>query len=96
MISWQHSTSELTPQMWGVVAATTARTVLYRTLHLLYFAVVSRRAWIVDFLNWKNEILPSSALCFMLNTIINIGRSIPFYYFAPNLVPGIVSSLRPY
>lgn len=41
----------------------------------------------MDFLNWKNEILQNNRTHFMLNTIINIGRSIPFIILLLILLP---------
>lgn len=76
---------QLTPQMWGVVA-TAYETVYISFASTLLAVLVGVPVGIWTF-NWKNEILQNNRTHFVLNTIINIGRSIPFIILLLILLP---------
>lgn len=77
---------QLTPQMWGVVATATYETVYISFASTLLAVLVGVPVGIWTF-NWKNEILQNNRTHFVLNTIINIGRSIPFIILLLILLP---------
>ncbi|SPX40524.1 DL-methionine transporter subunit [Haemophilus influenzae] len=53
MIFWQHSASQLTPQMWGVVATATYETIYISFASTLLAVLVGVPVGCMDFLNWK-------------------------------------------
>lgn len=78
---------QLTPQMWGVVATATYETVYISFASTLLAVVVGVPVGVWTFLTGKNEILQNNRTHFVLNTIINIGRSIPFIILLLILLP---------
>lgn len=72
--------------MWGVVATATYETVYISFASTLLAVLVGVPVGIWTF-NWKNEILQNNRTHFVLNTIINIGRSIPFIILLLILLP---------
>lgn len=78
---------QLTPQMWGVVATATYETVYISFASTLLAVVVGVPVGVWTFLTGKNGILQNNRTHFVLNTIINIGRSIPFIILLLILLP---------
>lgn len=78
---------QLTPQMWGVVATSTYETVYISFVSTFLAMVVGIPLGVITFLTGKGEILENRRCNFILNTIINIGRSIPFIILLLILLP---------
>jgi len=78
---------QLTPQMWGVVATATYETIYISFASTLLAVVVGVPVGVWTFLTGKNEILQNNRTHFVLNAIINIGRSIPFIILLLILLP---------
>ena len=84
---WATFSQQLTPQMWGVVATATYETIYISFASTLLAVVVGVPVGVWTFLTGKNEILQNNRTHFVLNTIINIGRSIPFIILLLILLP---------
>ena len=78
---------QLTPQVWGVVATSTYETVYISFVSTFLAMVVGIPLGVITFLTGKGEILENRRCNFILNTIINIGRSIPFIILLLILLP---------
>lgn len=78
---------QLTPQVWGVVATSTYETVYISFVSTFLAMVVGIPLGVITFLTGKEEILENRRCNFILNTIINIGRSIPFIILLLILLP---------
>ncbi|EGV06026.1 ABC transporter, permease protein [Haemophilus pittmaniae HK 85] len=78
---------QLTPQVWGVVAISTYETVYISFVSTFLAMVVGIPLGVITFLTGKGEILENRRCNFILNTIINIGRSIPFIILLLILLP---------
>ena len=84
---WATFSQQLTPQMWSVVATATYETVYISFASTLLAVIVGLPVGVWTFLTGKNEILQNNRTHFVLNTIINIGRSIPFIILLLILLP---------
>ena len=78
---------QLTPQVWGVVATSTYETVYISFVSTFLAMVVGIPLGVITFLTGKGEILENRRCNFILNTIITIGRSIPFIILLLILLP---------
>ena len=78
---------QLTPAMWNVVAVASWETIYISFLSTFLAVVVGVPLGVLTFLTNKGEILQNSRTNFVLNTIINIGRSIPFIILLLILLP---------
>ena len=78
---------QLTPQVWGVVAISTYETVYISFVSTFLAMVVGIPLGVITFLTGKGEILENRRCNFILNTIINIGRSIQFIILLLILLP---------
>ena len=78
---------QLTPQVWRVVATSTYETVYISFVSTFLAMGVGIPLGVITFLTGKGEILENRRCNFILNTIINIGRSIPFIILLLILLP---------
>lgn len=78
---------QLTPQIWQVVAVSTYETIYISFVATFLAVLVGVPFGVLTFLTGKGEILQRPRLQFVLNTLINIGRSIPFIILLLILLP---------
>ncbi|MGX2949494.1 methionine ABC transporter permease [Ursidibacter sp. B-7004-1] len=84
---WADFQSQLTPQMWELVALSTLETLYMGFMATLLAVVIGLPIGFVAFLTGKGEILEHKGLHRVLDVVINIGRSVPFIILLVVLLP---------
>lgn len=84
---YQNFLTELTPQMWGLVAKSTWETIYMGLTSTLIAVLVGLPLGFLAFLTGKNKLLANRLLFVILDIIINVGRSVPFIILLIVLLP---------
>ncbi|MGX2970525.1 methionine ABC transporter permease [Ursidibacter sp. B-7004-1] len=84
---WADFQSQLTPQMWELVALSTLETLYMGFMATLLAVVIGLPIGFVAFLTGKGEILEHKGLHQVLDVVINVGRSVPFIILLVVLLP---------
>ena len=80
-------TSQLTPKMWEMVALSSWETVYMSFAATFLAVIIGLPLGIITFITGKGRILANRRVHYILNIIINIGRSIPFIILLIILLP---------
>ena len=80
-------TSQLTPKMWDMVALSSWETVYMSFAATFLAVIIGLPLGIITFITGKGRILANRRVHYILNIIINIGRSIPFIILLIILLP---------
>ena len=84
---YQNFVSELTPQMWQMVAKSTTETIYMGLMSTTIATVLGLPLGFLAFLTGKGRILENKSLFYILDVVINIGRSVPFIILLIILLP---------
>lgn len=84
---YQSFMNELTPQMWQMVYKSTYETVYMGLASTAISVLVGLPLGFLAFLTGKGRILANSSLFAILDTLINVGRSVPFIILLIILLP---------
>ena len=80
-------TSQLTPKMWEMVALSSWETIYMSFAATFLAVIIGLPLGIITFITGKGRILANRRVHYILNIIINIGRSIPFIILLIILLP---------